>query len=306
LVAIRRPLRALDNRGAAIGGSRWHLLSMRIRTCLVVTTLALLAGASYAAAPGVYIEAMTWTEVRDALKAGKTTVLIPIGGTEQNGPHMALGKHNVRAHALAGKVAAGLGNALVAPVLSYTPEGQVSPPAGHMRYPGTISIPDDAFKATLEGAALSFRQHGFTDIVWLGDSGNYQALIAEVATRLNRAWATTPARAHHVPAYYRTGQTEYVQALRAKGLSDAQIGTHAGAADTALLMAIDATLLRPDRMAPGASVAQGDGVAGDPRAANENLGRIGVDLIVARTVEAIKVATARRGEVNATGAPAPR
>ena len=42
----------------------------------------------------VFLEELTWTEVRDALKAGKTTILLPTGGTEQNGPHMVLGKHN--------------------------------------------------------------------------------------------------------------------------------------------------------------------------------------------------------------------
>ena len=44
----------------------------------------------------VFVEELTWTEVRDALKAGKTTILFPTGGTEQNGPHMVLGKHNER------------------------------------------------------------------------------------------------------------------------------------------------------------------------------------------------------------------
>ena len=72
-------------------------------------------------------------------------VIIPIGGTEQNGPHMAIGKHNVRVKLLAGKIAAALGNALVAPVLPYVPEGRVDPPTAHMRFPGTITVPEDAF-----------------------------------------------------------------------------------------------------------------------------------------------------------------
>ncbi len=260
-----------------------------MRSTLTLFSLALALAAGPAQAASVYLEDMTWTEVRDALRAGSTTVIIPVGGTEQNGPHMALGKHNLRAHALAGKVAAALGNALVAPVLSYVPEGRIAPPGGHMRYPGTISISDEAFKGVLDGAARSFRQHGFRDIVWLGDSGNYQSLIAEVATKLNREWAAagtaTPTRAHWIGEYYRTGQTAYVQALRDKGLSDAQIGTHAGAADTSLLMAVAPNALRPDRLA-----ADTDGVAGDPRAASAALGQIGVDLIVARSVAAIRSA----------------
>ena len=265
---------------------------MRHACTAFLLALLLLGSAARAAAGSVFVDELTWTEVRDALRAGTTTVIIPVGGTEQNGAHMALGKHNVRAHALAGKVATALGNTLVAPVVSYVPEGRVSPPEGHMRYPGTISIPDDAFKGVLAGAARSFRQHGFLNIVWLGDSGNYQSLIAAVATQLNREWAGTPARAHFIGEYYRAGQTAYVQALRDKGLSNAQIGTHAGAADTSLLMAVDASLVRPDRMAPGTTVADGDGVAGDPRAASAALGQLGVDLIVAHSVAAIRKAVA--------------
>ena len=261
------------------------------------------SGARCAGLASVHLEELTWTEVRDALRSGTTTIIIPVGGTEQNGPHMALGKHNVRVRVLAGRVASELGNALVAPVLSYVPEGSVSPPSGHMRYPGTISISDEAFKAVLDGAARSFRQHGFAHIVWLGDSGNYQTLIADVAARLNREWAASrtatanPARAHWIGDYYRAAQAPYVQALRDRGLSEAQIGTHAGAADTSLLLAIDPALVRADRMAPGYRMADDGSVAGDPRAASAALGQIGVELIVARSVAAI------RSAVNAGKAP---
>ena len=96
-------------------------------------------------ADSVFIEELTWVEVRDAIKAGKTTIIFPTGGTEQNGPHMVLGKHNFRVAALSLRIAEKLGNALVAPVVSYVPEGRVSPPTGHMRFAGTISVPGDAF-----------------------------------------------------------------------------------------------------------------------------------------------------------------
>jgi creatinine amidohydrolase len=226
--------------------------------------------------------------VRAALRADMTTIIIPVGGTEQNGPHMTLGKHNVRVKALAGKIAARLGDALVAPVVAYVPEGQVSPPTGHMRFAGTISIPNDAFKAVLEASGRSFRQHGFVDVVLIGDSGNYQAELKAVAARLNRDWAATAARAHFIGDYYRAVQSDYAQALRAKGLSDAQIGAHAGSADTSLLMAVDATLVRPDQLAVAATEGVAGGAAGDPRASSAALGQIGIDLIVARTVTAIR------------------
>src|SRR5213595_2951415 len=87
---------------------------------------------------GVRLEEMTSPELRERIAAGKTTILIPIGGTEQNGPHMVLGKHNARARILAQRIAEKLGNALVAPVIAYTPEGSIDPPTQHMKYPGTI------------------------------------------------------------------------------------------------------------------------------------------------------------------------
>ena len=119
----------------------------------------------------VFMEELTWTEVRDAIKAGKTTIIFPTGGTEQNGPHMVLGKHNFIVKHAAEQIARRLGNALVAPVLAYVPEGNIDPPSGHMRYPGTISLPDDVFMKVTEYAARSFRANGFKDIVLIGDSG---------------------------------------------------------------------------------------------------------------------------------------
>ena len=251
----------------------------------------LLASAAFAASPSPYLEDFTWTELRDALRANRTTVIVPVGGTEQNGPHMALGKHNVRAKVLAGRIAAELGNALVAPVIAYVPEGRIDPPSGHMRFPGTISVSDDALRGVLEGAARSLRRAGFRDLVLIGDSGNYQSLLAAVAERLNREWVASNTRVHFIGDYSRATQGPYVQALRDKGLSDAQIGTHAASADTSLLLALDAGGVRSERLALADEPSSG--VAGDPRAASAALGQLGVELIVARSVAAIRSAVAR-------------
>lgn len=247
-------------------------------------------GSARAAPPSVQLEELTWTEVKAALQSGTTTIIIPAGGTEQSGPHIALGKHNVRARMLAGRIAATLGDTLVAPVLAYVPEGAISPPVGHMRFPGTISIPDATFKSTVEAAARSFRQAGFTHIVLLGDHGGYQALLKQAAADLNKEWPAT-VRAHFIEDYYRATETAYVQALRAKGLSDAQIGEHAGTADTSLMMAIDPAYVRADRLT-GHSPA--DGTQGDPSASSAALGQLGVDLIVSQTVSAIRKARAEK------------
>ncbi len=260
----------------------------------LVVLLALVSMTVFAAPPtagSVYLEDMTWTEVRDAITAGRTTVIVPVGGTEQSGPHMALGKHNVRAHVLAGRIAEALGNAVVAPVIAYVPEGRIDPPSEHMKFPGTISVSSDAFKGVLEGAARSLRQAGFRDIVLIGDHGGYQSQLQAVATKLDREWAGAPARVHFIPEYYRASDGAYVQALRQHGLSPAQIGSHAGAADTSLMLAVDPSLVRTDRMA--AAPVAGDGTAGDPRPSSAALGQLGVDQIVARSVTAIRAAVGR-------------
>jgi creatinine amidohydrolase/Fe(II)-dependent formamide hydrolase-like protein len=244
-----------------------------------LVALALIVPALAAAQP-VRLEDMTWTEVRDRVAAGATTVLVPIGGTEQNGPHMVLGKHNVRARVLAGQIAQQLGNALVAPVVSYVPE------QGHIRYPGTISISDAAFESLLEGAARSFQKHGFRDIVFLGDHGGYQKDMERVAAKLNREWRGTPARAHALLDYYRVTETKYPAELAQRGFSKAEIGSHAGLADTSLALAVDPSLVRNGTLAHTAP--DKDGVHGDPRRASAELGQRAVREIVETSVAEIR------------------
>jgi creatinine amidohydrolase len=261
---------------------------MRLALATALLCLGLHAAALRAAPSSVYLQELSSTEVRDAVHAGRRTVIIPVGGVEQNGPHMALGKHNFRAHVLAGRIAAELGNTLVAPVVNYVPEGRIAPPTEHMRYAGTISVPEGAFRAVIDGAARSLAQHGFTDIVILGDSGNYQAALKAVADALNRDWKSGPARAHFIADYYLAGQQPFIKLLREHGLSDAQIGTHAGAADTSLMMAVDGSRVWSAKITP-----QAGGVSGDPSRASAELGKLGTDLIVQHSVAAIRHATAR-------------
>ena len=253
--------------------------------------LVAIAGARAAPASSVYLEDLTWPELRAEIQSGKTTILVPIGGTEQNGPQMALGKHNVRAHVLAGKIARALGNALVAPVIAYVPEGDVDHPEGHLKFPGTITVPVGAFEQTLEYAAKSFRLAGFRDIVFLGDHGGYQKADEAVAQRLDREWAAMPVRAYALSEYYRASETEFGQLLKSKGYSEAEIGSHAGLLDTSLMMATGPNLVRADLLA---ETKPGDGAHGDPRRSSSALGQLGVDLIVSRTVAAIRSDVSRR------------
>ncbi|MBM3753442.1 MAG: creatininase family protein [Acidobacteria bacterium] len=239
----------------------------------------------------MHLEELTWMEVRDAVKAGKTTIIIPTGGTEQNGPHMVLGKHNFRIRHTAGLIARKLGNTLVAPVMAYVPEGALEPPEGHMRFAGTITLPDEYFRKVLEYAARSLKLHGFRDIVFIGDSGPNQPGMKAVTEMLNAEWKGSAARVHFIPEYYRgNGFEEY---LLKQGISKEDIGTHAGVHDTSLLMAVDIKLVRKDKIANGGGFA-GSGVTGNPTKATAALGKRGIEMIVELTANLIRKSMAAR------------
>lgn len=279
----------------AVQGKLYHA-GMRFATFGPIAGLLVWAAALPAQTPDtVFLEELTWVEVRDALKAGKTTIIVPTGGTEQNGPHMVLGKHNFRIRYNANLIARKLGNTLVAPVMAYVPEGALEPPEGHMKFPGTITLPDEYFRKVLEYAARSLKLHGFRDIVFIGDSGPNQPGMKAVAEMLNREWAAAGAvaRLHFIPTYYRGNGFE--EWLATQGETKADIGTHAGIHDTSLLMAVDPKLIRRNKIANNGGFA-GSGVTGNPERASVAYGRKGVEMIVAHTVEKIRqsMAAARK------------
>ena len=261
-------------------------MNLLLRGLLVSFLLVTAAPVSSAAPSSVFLEDLTWTELRDAIRAGKTTILVPVGGTEQSGPYIALGKHNARARALAQRIAEKLGDALVAPVIAYVPEGDLTPPSSHMRFPGTITVPHGAFVATLESAAQSFKIHGFRNVVFLGDHGGYQGDLRRAAARLNAVWAGSGARAFVPAEYYAASTAGFAQLLRARGYAENEIGTHAGLADTALELAVAPQMVRVAQLRDATPDAEG--VSGDPRRASEQLGWLGANAIVERTAQGLK------------------
>jgi creatinine amidohydrolase len=149
----------------------------------------------------VWLEEMTWMDVRDALKAGKTTIIISTGGIEPNGPWLALGKHNYVLKANCDAIARKLGNALCAPIVPFVPEGGLEPKSGHMLTAGTISMREETFEAMLTDMAQSFKVNGFQNIILIGDSGGNVTGMKNVAGKLTAQWNGTPVVAH-IPEYY--------------------------------------------------------------------------------------------------------
>lgn len=254
-----------------------------------VLLLILFMSFSATAHASVFLEDLTWIDLRAEIAAGSTTIIIPIGGTEQNGPHMALGKHNARVKFLAEKIALKLGHTIVAPVIAYVPEGEIDPPTEHMKFPGTITIPDATFNQLLESTAKSFKHAGFKTIVFIGDHGSYQSNETAVAAKLNRQWKSSGVRAFAAMEYYALAQGAFVEALIKKGHSKSEIGTHAALADTSLELATAPSMVRTDSLMASGSYSTADGVyGGSPKNASAELGQLGVDLIVDGTVTAIR------------------
>ena len=71
----------------------------------------------------VFLDELTWTEVRDKLESGTNTIIVATAGTEQNGPHMVLGKHKFITRAASEQIARRLGNTLVSRSSRTFPKG---------------------------------------------------------------------------------------------------------------------------------------------------------------------------------------
>ena len=149
----------------------------------------------------VWLEEMTWMDVRDNMKAGKTTVIISTGGMEPNGPWLALGKHNYVLRANCDAIARKLGNAVCAPIVPFVPEGNYETKSGHMATVGTITLTEATFAALLTDIVRSYKAHGFENIMMIGDSGGNGRGMTAVAKTLTTEWGGKPLVAH-IPEHY--------------------------------------------------------------------------------------------------------
>ncbi len=198
----------------------------------------------------VFLEELTWIEVRDALRAGKRTVIVATGGIEQNGPYLALGKHNYILQATTEAIARKLGNALVAPIVPFVPEGDIDPPSGHMLYPGSISVREETFRALLTDIAESLRVHGFHHVLFISDSGGNVTGMKAVAEELGRKWVGSKTTIHYIAEYYDyKGVGEF---LISQGIRQVDEGYHDDVGISSQMMVVDPNTVRMNqRMAVG-------------------------------------------------------
>ena len=241
------------------------------------------------AVDSVFLEELTWMEIRDAIRAGKKTAIVATGGIEQNGPYLTTGKHNFVLRATTEAIARKLGNALVAPIVAFVPEGRIEPAEGHMRYPGTISLQETTFRALLTDIATSLKQHGFDDIIFIGDSGGNQRGMREVASALATAWNGAPG-IHFIPEFY-----DYAAATKFAetelGVKQGNEGIHDDYVITSIIMTVDQTQVRL-KQREAAGKASINGVSITPAARAIEHGKRLVDFRATQTVAAIKKAIA--------------
>jgi creatinine amidohydrolase len=250
----------------------------------ILVAIALLPGKLSAQLPaGVELQDMTWVEVRAALDAGYTTALVPTGGVEQNGPHMILGKHDYIVAEAARRIAKEVGHTLVAPVVAYVPEGAYDPPSGHMRFPGTLGVPDPVFAGVLEGIARSLKAGGFRLICFIGDHGQSQAVQAEVAKRLSAEWAKDGVRVAQIGSYY--DDKAQIARLVAEGRTREQVGQHASIIDTSELMSVAPKGVDLSRYR---AALEDTGVSGDPTTASAELGASLLQMRIAAAASEIR------------------
>jgi creatinine amidohydrolase/Fe(II)-dependent formamide hydrolase-like protein len=198
----------------------------------------------------VFIEDMTWMEVRDAMKAGKDTVLVATGGIEQNGPYLAANKHNVVLRGTTDAIARKLGNTLVAPIIGFVPEGDIDPPTVHMNYPSTVSLTEDTYRRLLVDVCSCYRTHGFKHVVLIGDSGGNQDGMKAVAAELNAKWKDGKTKFHFIPEYYNYGNL--AKWLEERGIKQTDEGLHDDFGMEAMMLSIDPVSVRmKQRVAAG-------------------------------------------------------
>lgn len=247
------------------------------------------------AAPPVFIDELTWTEIRDRMLGGTKTAIIGTAGQEQKGPHMVTGEHKYVLQHTTERIARTLGDALVAPIITYVPEGSWEMPLrGHMAKAGTITLPEDRFIELLVHAAKSLRAGGFTTVILIGDSGGNQNGMKAAADQLNAAWKENGGRALFIGDYYTKSAEDIRTYLGKLGFPMEAIGSHAGMVDTSELLFVNPALVRRDRLAPNGG-APDSGVNGDPTKATAAFGKALVQIKIDNALAQIRALRATTG-----------
>ncbi len=206
------------------------------------------------------LDEMTWPEVQEAVSAGRDTVVMAFGATQQHGPHLPLGTDALLGDHLARRVAERL-DAFVAPTV------RVGCSSQHLAFAGTMSVGEATFHAIVADLVASFARGGFTRIVLLPThTGNFIPLSAAMA-RLEEPEGARVVALTDIELLMQLALLGHERL----GVPMTEGGLHAGEWETSMLLAVRPDLVRMDRAEPG--------YMGEPEAALRALFEAGVEVV---------------------------
>ena len=191
---------------------------------------------------------MTWPDVAEAVKAvkaGATTVILPLGATEQHGPHLPLGTDTIRAAALANRLAERLQGALVAPALPFGCSDE------HSGFPGLLGLEAETLARVLLDLArrlVDWRVQRL--ILFSAHGGNREALDLSL-TLLRQELPNLEVRTND---HVETISQAILEVARRDGISVNVLGLHAGEGETSEVLHLRPDLVGMSRCAPGFTV----------------------------------------------------
>ena len=263
---------------------------LMLASCLLVS-LGTAAYAQSAPATLIDLEMMTWPEIKRVQEQGKTTVLVMNGGTEQRGPQNVNGGHTLMGRAIVKAVAEKLGNAIIAPVLPFSPIDT------NPDWPGTIGIPAPLFAQINEQVTEQLIKDGFKTVVLMGDHGGGQADLGEVAKKLDAKYTGKGIRVIFCGDVYRKAEDDISKWLLENGYGQ---NGHAGTSDTSIMLYLGANqnwvrkelvanaLGDPAGKADPSVTRRNNGITGDARRSTVELGKRFFDMKVDYAVRQIR------------------
>ncbi|WP_224267797.1 creatininase family protein [Haloprofundus salinisoli] len=224
----------------------------------------------------VLLENRTWTDVEDALEAGTRTAIIAVGSVEQHGPHLPLIMDTLAGDELSRRIAEKLGDAFATPTIRPGCSGH------HMEFPGTITVPPETLMELIRSYCRSLDTHGFEHLVLVPTHGGNFAPVNTVAPELARELDANVVALAELD----TMMELMNEGLREAGVEYEEPVIHAGAAETAMVLAAAEELVRTDRLelgregdisvsrllSDGFAAITENGVLGDPREATSEAG----------------------------------
>lgn len=210
--------------------------------------------------PAVELDKLTWPEVAAGIEAGRDTVVVAFGATEQHGHHLPLATDALLGDELARRVADEL-DAFVAPTV------RVGCSSHHLAFAGTLSLREETFAAIVADLVSSLAASGFRRAVLLPSHGGNFAPLAGAVAALPDDVGIELAALTDVSVLLTIAQL----GAEAHGVPLGDGGLHAGEWETAMMLVIAPELVDMDRALPG--------YTGDPEQAIAGLFAAGVDSV---------------------------